>query len=344
MTAPPAPPAEPGQLPGCASGCTASICTIVAIIIHVLGSVGINVGQNLQALAISRGGKKGKDRMWNGGMLLFAVSSVITFGALALASASILVPLESVQFVVNIIFHKVVRSRPITMTMYGGTVTIILGIVLVVTFGSNEEAQAQACYTEEKLIQYWKEPAWWVFLIISFGIALVSYVLWRYYGKAKAEGRELPYAEGVEAVSFTLSSALFGGGQMIVHTKLLAELLELSSSTGEVAFANWFFWVELVLVLGFGGYWLVRLTQCLEMFDPLFIIPLMQTAFIVFGAVAGGIFFKASLSSYPAFAPTPTPAFAPSPPPAFAPTPTSRPLPPLPSPWARPRPVGGPSA
>ena len=38
--------------------------------------------------------------------------------------------------------------------------------------------------------------------------------------------------------------------------------------------------------------WLVRLSQCLSLYDPLFIIPLMQTAFIVFGAIAAGIFFQ----------------------------------------------------
>ena len=72
---------------------------------------------------------------------------------------------------------------------------------------------------------------------------------------------------------------------MIVHTKLLAEMIELMASTGEIVLAGWFFWVELTCVLVFGVYWLVRLTQCLGMYDPLFIIPLMQTAFIIFGAV-----------------------------------------------------------
>ena len=39
-------------------------------------------------------------------------------------------------------------------------------------------------------------------------------------------------------------------------------------------------------------YWLFRLSQCLGLYEPLFIIPLMQTGFIVFGAIAGGIFYK----------------------------------------------------
>ena len=35
------------------------------------------------------------------------------------------------------------------------------------------------------------------------------------------------------------------------------------------------------------------------MYDPLFIIPLMQTAFIIFGAVAAGIFFGGARADTP---------------------------------------------
>lgn len=279
----------------CASGCTLAACTIAGVVIHVLGSVGINIGQNLQALAIANGevpGCGGSSKMWKIGMALFAVASIITFSALALASASILVPLESIQFIVNIAFNGIVRKKKITLKMYTGTAVIIGGVVLVVLFGTNEEAQAAACYTEAQLREYWTEPAWWVFLISSLIVAAVTYVVWRIYEKAGREKRQLPYHSFMEPVMFTLSSALFGGGQMVVHTKLLAELLELSGATGDVAMADWFFWVELIIVIVSGGYWLFRLTQCLGMFDPLLIIPLMQTAFMILGAIAGGIFFK----------------------------------------------------
>ena len=79
---------------------------------------------------------------------------------------------------------------------------------------------------------------------------------------------------------------------MIVHSKLLAELMELTAASGEIAFADGFFWLELLLTALFGVYWLFRLSQCLGLYEPLFIIPLMQTGFIVFGAIAGGIFYK----------------------------------------------------
>ena len=312
-----------GTITACDSGCTEAGCLIAGILIHVIGSVGINLGQNMQALALSNGGLKFKDPTWNAGMALFAVASVVTFGALALASATILVPLEAIQFVVNIAFNRIVRKKPVTGKMYGGTFLIISGIVMVCVFGSNDEAQSHACYTPDKLKTYWEAPAWWVYCGVTFTVAAVTYVLWRKLTADKiaeqnrweesrdaieatfAKGQDdvqrtagmhklgpYPEPKTIEAIAFTLSASLAGGGQMIVHTKLVAELLEYWASTGDQIVGDWFLWCELLCVLVFGVYWLTRLTECLGYYDPLFIIPLMQTAFIIFGAVAGGIFFK----------------------------------------------------
>jgi uncharacterized membrane protein len=265
---------------------------ILGIVIHVVGSVGINIGQNIQAMALDALGdqqhKPWKSKLWVIGMVTFGVSSIVTFGALALASASILVPLESVQFVVNIAFNKIIRKKSITPKMYAGVVMIMAGIALFVIFGPNEGV----CFAEPELRGFWTSPTWWVYMIVTFAIALVAYIVWRRYNLATRQGKPMAYANVVEPAAFTLSSALFGGGQMIVHTKLLAELLELNAAAGELALANWFFWLELFLTALFGIYWLFRLSQCLGMYDPLFIIPLMQTAFIIFGAIAGGIYFQ----------------------------------------------------
>ena len=276
------------------SSCGGDICVIMGIIIHVVGSIGINIGQNLQAMGFGQVvdlTKPWKSKLWVIGMAIFIGSSIFTFGALALAPASLLVPLESVQFIVNIIFNRVVNKKTITPKMVLGVVLVISGIALFVGFGPNEGE----CFAEPALRCFWTYGAWWAYLIISFSVAAVSYVVWRRYAAARTQNRPLPYQGIVEPVAFTLSAALFGGGQMIVHTKLLAELFELTF-VGPFdpynGFIDWFFYMELVLTCTFGVYWLGRLSQCLSFYDPLFIIPLMQTAFIIFGAVAGGIFFQ----------------------------------------------------
>merc|ERR1719316_308198 len=80
---------------------------------------------------------------------------------------------------------------------------------------------------------------------------------------------------------------------MIVHSKCLAELVEIMTrGHGELPITNWFFWMEAVLVCALGLFWFYRLTISLALYDPLFIIPLMQACFILFGGMAGGIFFQ----------------------------------------------------
>ena len=235
----------------------------LGIIIHVVGSVGINLGQNMQALGLERLGdmmhRPCKSTMWIVGMAMFAAASLITFAALALASASVLVPLESIQFLVNLLFGKFVRGKKITNRMVMGTVVLLAGIGLIVSFGVHETY----CFDEPTLMAFWYRPVWITYFIVTFVIAAATYVLWRYYCAARVRGEMMPYHNIVEPVAFTLSSALFGGGQMIVHTKLIAELFELSAASGDLAFARGFFWLELFLVVIFGGYWLFRLSQCL---------------------------------------------------------------------------------
>ena len=99
------------DLAACDTGCSGSYCMPLGIIIHVVGSVGINIGQNLQAMGLEALGpsmmhKPCSSKLWVIGMTTFIIASLVTFGALALASASVLVPLESIQFVVNLIFGK----------------------------------------------------------------------------------------------------------------------------------------------------------------------------------------------------------------------------------------------
>ena len=94
---------------------------------------------------------------------------------LALASASVLVPLESVQFLVNLLFGKFIRKKQVTLRMVFGTVLLIAGIVLVVLFGSHE----YYCYTEDILRDKWLNWTWIIYFIVTFGVAAVFYLVWR---------------------------------------------------------------------------------------------------------------------------------------------------------------------
>lgn len=290
---------------GCAGGETegaqGSSVVIVGIIIHIVGSVGINTGQNLQSLALQKHGlgiqpscaQLRQNRLWIFGTAMFVSFSILNFVALTLAPASILVPLESVQFVTNVMFGKFVRKVPIPNRMLMGVVSMVCGTALAVLFGPLESF----CFSEPILINYWTFTngyGWWVWLLLSLALSIVCLVLHSRWAKMRAEGRPPRHHQYLMPIAFAVPSALLGGAQMIVHSKTLAELGEIMVlGHGEtLPIAGWFFWVEAVLVSALGLFWFYRLTISLALYDPLFIIPLMQACFILFGGVAGGIFFQ----------------------------------------------------
>ena len=55
---------------------------------------------------------------------------------------------------------------------------------------------------------------------------------------------------------------------------------------------TWYFYVELALLSTCGVVWLYKMNESLGLYDPLFIIPLMQSSYILFGVIAGGIYFQ----------------------------------------------------
>lgn len=253
---------------------------IVGIIIHIFGSIGINTGQNLQAMALAKLDEQAKkkpwlSRLWCIGCSMFVSFSILNFVALTLAPASILVPLESIQFVNNVFFGQFVRKVRIPPRMWIGVGMMVCGTVMAVLFGATESY----CFTAERLEQLWHWDegwGWWLYIVLTFSLSFFCLWVHARYEKAERDGARLPNHQYVLPVTFAIPSALLGGAQMIVHSKVLSELSELLFSGDSGILINWFFWVEAVTVSVFGIVWFYRLTVCLSKYDPLFIIPLMQ--------------------------------------------------------------------
>ncbi len=109
----------------------------------MLGSLAINNGQNLQAMGLARLAraaeaadpnwvpgtkiKPWKSRLWSIGMGVFIGGSLINFSAFTFAPASVLVPLETVQYVNNIFFNKVVNKVAVQKRVYLGVALAIAG-------------------------------------------------------------------------------------------------------------------------------------------------------------------------------------------------------------------------
>lgn len=270
------------------SGETDNFQVIFGIVIHIIGSIGINTGQNMQAMGLSTlpeedrkaFSKLRKNRMWAIGCTMFVTCSMVNFAALTLAPAMILVPLEAVQFVNNVAFGKFVRKVPIPAKMMLGVVCMILGVTCAVLFGE----RSSHCFDMWKLMEFW-EPTnawgWWLYIIITFSISAFCLVA---HSRLWPKRKEVANGHIILPILYSMPSALLGGGQMIVQSKCLSELAEITftpkvpGDDRPLPIAHWFFWVELVLVSSFGIFWFFRLTESLGMYDPLFIIPLMQVS------------------------------------------------------------------
>ena len=299
----------------------------------VVGSIGINIGQNFQAEAIQRipeEHRKECSRLWSSplwllGQVIFATFSLINFAALALAPASVLTPLESIQFVTNIFYNRFVNKAVVSTRMAAGVGLAAMGTTLTVVFG----APGNGCHTVDQLESFWVRWTWPVYVAFSLTVAVVAFVTHKRYQpyvlhlqKLRQElqearkagcigaGHEMElkrltveleeheavcramHAELVAPISYTLYSALIGGAQMIVHTKAVSELLFLLLQGDDTIFVGWLVYAELTLLLVCGFTWLYKLNECLWLYEPLLILPLMVGTFILFGGIAGGIFFQ----------------------------------------------------
>ena len=71
--------------------------------------------------------------------------------------------------------------------------------------------------------------------------------------------------------------------------------VELSEPGGLQGFGNMFlnYWTYVTLFawVFFVAVWLYRMNEALGLYDPIFIIPLLQAGFIIFAIISGGIYF-----------------------------------------------------
>ena len=79
---------------------------------------------------------------------------------------------------------------------------------------------SSSCHSLEFLAAPWSRASWWVLVCLSVAGALGALYVHRDYTRQLEEGKSPPAHAFVLPVCFTLSSALLGGAQMIVQSKV----------------------------------------------------------------------------------------------------------------------------
>lgn len=190
-----------------------------------------------------------------------------------------------IQFISNICFGRIIHGTRIRRRMVVSTVIILGGIVLVVMFSPSvnpdfDVKQLKALYTRRAFHIYAAT------LVVLAGGLTTMYTRYRaHFLQAKPLPRDLL----VRSTSYAMASAVLGT-QSTLQAKILSELLVTDNAVASLR--NWFTYVTLVAFVGSTCFWLYRMNHALALFDPLFIIPVLQIFWTLFATLNGGIFFR----------------------------------------------------
>ena len=193
----------------------------LGVALGCLGSTSINIGNNLQAK-----GHAEKNGLWAVGTAIFFIASIIQFVAFAFAPASVVAPLESLQFVANLAFAKFVNHQTITGRMLWGTTLILIGTVIAVVSGPIDRAMLIPL---ETLNNYWIAPGWVVYISCVLVVAAVAELLHRRYVAAAKREAPLCGQAIMLPATFAVSSAMLGT-QAVVQAKCAAEVVKLMAA------------------------------------------------------------------------------------------------------------------
>ena len=143
-------------------------------------------------------------------------------------------------------------------------------------------------------MSYWSRVEWWAYVGVTLPVAMGAFAFHRKHRPRWRAGSDRPLSAGMRRalpVCYALYCALLGGSQLIVHAKVFSVLLSMLLRGDTSVLRSWLLYVELLLVSGCGLVWAWRLTACLVLYDPLLILPLMVGTYILFGGLAGGLYF-----------------------------------------------------
>lgn len=276
----------------------------LGILLGLLGSIMINVGNNVQALGMEMDAaqkleaaqstegteapqSKRAKVIWTMGTITFIVGSVINFVAFVFAAAAVLAPLEAIQFVSNLLFARFVTKKEVSRKMIAGSLLIVSGTVgAIASF-----PMAVVSFSIPQLKGFWESPTWIGYVVAAWCASLTMQVFWEMQTRRVKAGGKQWGPPALMPILYAASSALIGT-QSVVQAKAFSELMELWLGQGVLIWVEWFTYVVLGYFLVTVAFWLYRLNAALGKYEPIYIIPLLQASYIVLATVAGGLYFQ----------------------------------------------------
>ena len=224
------------------------------------------------------------------GTLIFVFGNLFTFASFGFGAQSLLASLESIQFVSNLFFAHYIHHEVVSYRMIIATFLIVSGNVLVVIFADHA---AQLVTSDDMINLYKTNTIYQGYMVVAFFLWLVTNAIYRHYHHSRVVRREplLWNHNFLEPFCYATSSAIIGT-QAVLNSKCMAILIQVTIAGTKNEFTFWYIYFILGIWLLLVSYWLNRLDKGLELFPPLFIIPVMQVFFVFFAIICGGLYFQ----------------------------------------------------
>lgn len=161
---------------------------------------------------------------WVVGTIVFVTGSLLNFASYAFAAQSMLASLESIQFVTNLIFGKVLLGATVTQTMMAGTCLTVTGTVMAVQFSSKETYELNT----SDMIKLYQNPAYVTYLVLIGAAVAILHFVYKRLNEMKTAGKPVKRSDVMMPCIYSVSSALFGT-QSTVQAKVLAEVCVVTS-------------------------------------------------------------------------------------------------------------------
>jgi len=272
---------------------------LFGVFLSIIASILSNLGVNLQKLSMM---KESSNRaanekrsyvfqpMWQIGLLTLIIGSVGDFAALGFAPQSLMTPVGGFTLVCNAVFAHYFLSEHLTRKDKIGTMNIILGIIVLATFGAKENGS----FTVDELLKMYATPAFIMYAIfLSISVAVLYYTYLMAKLRMKKYGKMHPKYAPFKKLHPLCCSALSGclGAQSVLCAKSVAEMFK-ESVAGNMQFDRPEAWVIVFAMVFFIFSQIHWLARGLETFDAVYIVPVFQCFFISVAVIGGAVYFR----------------------------------------------------
>jgi hypothetical protein len=295
---------------------------LLGVSLAVLGNICSNFGSNVQKYSFNRESslpielrkKYSKQPLWIAGLSLTVFGSLFDFAALSMAASSLVSPISSISLVTNVCFSRYWLREKSQWKDLVGTLFIISGSALSVSFGNHSDKThtADEMWELGGSVQF----IFYLIIVILFGVIIYFYNYKSMPLKIKInqsisryneandrddvesmalqcetiKSLELEYEkyEKLHPLCLCALSGLFGG-QSMLFGKIVSELFSQTIwGNNQITFLFFICLVSMGITVVCQLHFFAL---ALSLFDAMYCVPIFQCFFISISTISGALFF-----------------------------------------------------